>query len=272
MLEGHAVVAVEVQVVHRLQQHVAELRVADARLETPFHRVTAEHPVDREVLADVAEEVDGREAGRPVVVVDHGGGVRAVELQERLDLAAYPRDPVLDRVEGVQGALAGVLGVADHPGRAADQGVRRVAGPLEPAGGEDLDQVAHVQARGRRVEADIEPDAPAAQRVAQGVTIRGEREQAAPLQVVEEVRVDSHALQPAVWVNRVPTRISSLAGGPEGSPWRSLAGTRSTVRSGAAAWARSGSGPTRCSAGRWRSSGWVWLPASEHARPRAGRA
>ena len=54
---------------------------------------------------------------------------------------------------GVEDPLARVLGVADHPGGAADEGVRRVAGLLQPPGGEDLHEVAHVQARCRRVEA-----------------------------------------------------------------------------------------------------------------------
>ena len=156
------------------------------------HHVAGEHPVDREVLADVAEEVDRRERRGPVVVVDHRRRVVALEAEERLDLRTDPLGPVLHRVERVERPLPGLLGVADHAGGAADQRVRRVAGVLEPAGGHQLDQVAHVEARRGRVEADIEPDAALGQRGAQRVAIRGVGEQAAPLQVVEEGRVDGH--------------------------------------------------------------------------------
>ena len=57
----------------------------------------------------------------------------------------------------------------------------------------------------------------------------------------------------------------------EGSRWRSLAGTRSTARSGVAAWVRSGSAPTRCSGGAWRSSGSA-SPRAPAPGPRARRA
>ena len=63
-LQRHAVVAVEVEEVHRLQQHVAELGVADPGLEPAAHDVAGQHPVHREVLADVAQEVD-RRTGSP---------------------------------------------------------------------------------------------------------------------------------------------------------------------------------------------------------------
>ena len=129
---------------------------------------------------------------RPVVVVDHRRGVVALEAKERLDLRADPLGPVLHGVERVERPLPRLLGVADHPGGAADQRERRVAGVLEPAGGDQLDQVAHVQAGRGRVEADVEPDTALGQRGAQGVAIRGVGEQAAPLQVVEEGRVDGH--------------------------------------------------------------------------------
>ena len=199
-LQRDAVVAVEVEEVHRLEQHVAELGVADPRLEAALHDVARQHPVDREVLADVAQEVDRRQARGPVVVVDHRRGVVALEGQERLDLAAYPLHPVLDGVERVEGALPRVPRVADHAGRAADQGVRRVAGVLEPLRGQHLDQVAHVQARRGRVEADVEPHAPAGQGLAQGVEVRRVGDQAAPLEVVEEGRVDGHGEPFEEWV------------------------------------------------------------------------
>ena len=192
-LQRDPVVAVEVEEVHGLQQHVAELGVADPGLEPGPDDVAGEHPVDREVLADVAQEVDDRHRRGPVVVVDHRRGVRSLERQERLDLAAHLLDPLLDGVERVERALARLLGVADHAGRPTHQEVRRVAGLLQSARGQDLDQVAHVQAGRGRVEADVEPHAPLPERLAQGVEVRRVGDQAAPLEVVEEGGVDGHA-------------------------------------------------------------------------------
>ncbi len=183
-LEPDAVVAVEVQVVHRLQQHVAELGVADAGLEPAAHHVAGEHPVDREVLADVAEEVDRGQARGPVVVVHHRGPVVALELEERLDLAMHLLDPALDGVERVERALPRLPGVTDHAGGTADQDVRRVPGQLQPLGREELDEVAHVQARSGRVEADVEPDGVLAQGLAERIAVRRVCDETAPVEVV----------------------------------------------------------------------------------------
>ena len=191
-LEADAVVAVEVQVVHRLQQHVAELRVADAGLEPAAHHVTGEHPVDREVLADVAEEVDRGQARGPVVVVHHRGPVVALELEERLDLAMHLLDPTLDGVERVERALSRLTGVTDHAGGTADQDVRRVPGELQPLGREQLDEVAHVQARSGRVEADVEPDGVLAQGLAERIAVRRVCDETAPVQVSEQLGIDAH--------------------------------------------------------------------------------
>ena len=64
---------------------------------------------------------------------------------------------------------------------------------LQPPRGQDLDEVAHVQAGRGRVEADVEPHAPLGQGLAQGVEVRRVGDQAAPLEVVEESGVDGHA-------------------------------------------------------------------------------
>ena len=67
-----------------------------------------------------------------------------------------------------------------------------MAGVLQPLGGEDLDQVAHVQARRGRVEPHVEPDAALGQRRAQGVEVRRVRDESAPLEVVQQVGVGVH--------------------------------------------------------------------------------
>ncbi len=65
------------------------------------------------------------------------------------------------RLLGVHDPLAGFLGIADQSGGAADQQQGLVPGELQPARGEDLQQVADVQAGSRRVEADVEGEGPA---------------------------------------------------------------------------------------------------------------
>ncbi len=83
-----------------------------------------------------------------------------VEVDEPRHLAADPLDPAGHRLLGVQRPLAGVLGIADHAGRPADQDQRPVTGPLQVPGHDQLHQVAEVQAGRRRVEADVERDRP----------------------------------------------------------------------------------------------------------------
>src|SRR5881397_3207640 len=56
-LDGAALAPEQVQEIVRLEQHVAELGVRDARVEPRLHRLLLEHHVHAEVLADVAQEV-----------------------------------------------------------------------------------------------------------------------------------------------------------------------------------------------------------------------
>src|SRR5699024_2893437 len=97
--------AVELEVVVALHDLVRELGEGDPGLavETGGDGFLGKHPVDREVLSDVAEEVDRRELRGPVEVVDDLGGMGAVEVEELLDLAPDLRQPFLDdfaRIEG----------------------------------------------------------------------------------------------------------------------------------------------------------------------------
>ena len=63
---------VEVGEVGRLEEHVAELGERQAPLEPDLDGVLGQHVRDREVLADVAQEVDAAVIGaEPVEVVDH---------------------------------------------------------------------------------------------------------------------------------------------------------------------------------------------------------
>ena len=64
--------------------------------------------------------------------------------------------------------LAAPAGVADHPGGAAGERERPVAGELEAAQRELAHEVAGVQRVGGRVEADVDPDRPVAEAAGEG--------------------------------------------------------------------------------------------------------
>ena len=142
-LQPAAVPPVQLHVVVGLQQHVAELGVGDAlALEPAPDGVSVQHDVDRKVLADVAQEFDRAQLGRPgQVVLDNRAGGRIVEVDEPLQLPADAFGPVGDGVGGVESALAGVARVADHAGRSPGQHDRPVPGPLEPPHPQQRDQV-----------------------------------------------------------------------------------------------------------------------------------
>ena len=69
-LQRAAVPPVQFDVVVGLQQHVAELGVGDAvAVQPPPDGVAIQHHVDREVLAEIAQELDRRHRARPLEVV-----------------------------------------------------------------------------------------------------------------------------------------------------------------------------------------------------------
>jgi hypothetical protein len=114
-----------------------------------------EHPIDRKVLAHIAEEVDGGELRGPIEVVDDLRGMGAVEVEELLDLGADLRHPLLDDLARVERPLPRHPRIADEAGGPTDEGERIVPGLLQTRGGQQLHEVAHVQARRRRIETDI---------------------------------------------------------------------------------------------------------------------
>ena len=150
---------VQAQEVVGLEEHVAELGVADALIrsfEAGLDRLLAHHLVDGEVLADVAQELEGREIGQPVGVVEQEG---PVEIEELAQLGADVLEVRLDGLEGEELALVLLAArVADHAGAAAGEGDGAVPAVLEPAQGAELEEVAHVEAVGARVEAGVEGD------------------------------------------------------------------------------------------------------------------
>ena len=122
-LDRASLVAEQVQEVVRLQDHVAELGVADpllAALEARRDRVARDHLVHTEVLADVAQHVEVRHAAQPIDIVDDLGRARPREVEEAVEDPLLAADIVLDHLAGLQlplGALA--ARVADQARAAA---------------------------------------------------------------------------------------------------------------------------------------------------------
>ena len=172
-----------------LQDLVAELGVADARLgvQPRGDGVLLEHRADAVVLADLAQEVDRRQRCGPVEVVDHAGGVVALEAQEPLDLRAEVADPLADGLLGVERALGGRPRIADEAGRSADESERLVSGELEAPHEQQLHEVAQVQARRGRVEAAVVRDRVPGEQRAQRLLIGGHVHESAPDDLVPDV-------------------------------------------------------------------------------------
>ena len=122
---------VQVPEVVGLQQHVAELGVRDAVLavDAAAHGVLGDHLVDREVLADVAEELEHVIGVGPVGVVDQRGLERPrLEVEQLLSWALM--HSTLWRSVSSSSRLRSSLrppGIADH--------ARGATGERERAGG-----------------------------------------------------------------------------------------------------------------------------------------
>src|SRR5450432_2408074 len=112
----------------------------------------------------------------------------ATEVEKRLDLLLDARRPCRDDIGVVELPLGTLLGVADQPGGAADERERAVTGVLQASKGQDLDQVAEVQARRRGVETAVPRNRAGIERLAKRAEVGADGDQAAPLEVVKKVR------------------------------------------------------------------------------------
>ena len=159
-LDAHG--PVQVLEVRRLEEHVAELGERQAALEPDLDGVLGEHVRDREVLADVAQEVEQAERPEPVEVVDHQRAARRRRRSRGIARAAprsTPRSP--ERLARQQVPLAGpARRITDHPGPATDQRDRPAAVPLQADQPEDRHEMADVQPRRRGIEAVVGRDRP----------------------------------------------------------------------------------------------------------------
>ena len=155
-------VDVEAQEVVGLQQHVAELGVGDAllgSLEAGLDRLLGHHLVDGEVLADVAQVLEHRQRAEPVGVVEQQGpALGQVEEPPQLGPDALE---VGGESRGSSSLRSSYLppGSPIMPVPPPASAMGRWPALLEPAQVAELEQVAHVEAVGRRVEAGVEGEA-----------------------------------------------------------------------------------------------------------------
>lgn len=145
----------------RLQQHVRELGVRDAvlALHTGSHRFLGHHLIDREVLADVTQEVEGTHRRSPVRIVDESRSMGSVEVEDFLQLLLHLSDVVSQRLAIEQVAfLTSPAWIAHHSGGSTGEYHRAMSGQLEPAQHHLTEKVARVERIGRRIETDVHPD------------------------------------------------------------------------------------------------------------------
>jgi len=187
-LDGAPLLAEQVQEVVGLQQHVAEFGVGDSRVESGLHGLLLHHDVDREVLADVAQEVHQALLYQPVGVVEHERArVLRVEVQQPSHLVALAVHVVPDLVLGEERPL-GLLtaGVTDHARATAHQYDRLVAVELKVPQQNERHQISDLQARCGGVEAGVHRPWPLGHMTLE--VRRGVRHQPAGLELGEEAR------------------------------------------------------------------------------------
>jgi len=142
-----------------LEDHVVEFEEGERLLavQPQLHRIEGQHPVDREMRPDLAQEGDIVERVEPVGIVGHDRVGRAVaEVEKPLEHAADRGDVGGDVLVGEQlAALVAAGRIADLGGAAAHQHDRPVPRLLEPTQHHDLHQGADMERRRGRVEADI---------------------------------------------------------------------------------------------------------------------
>ncbi len=158
-LQDAAVTLVQLHEIVGLQDHVVEFeeRQRLLALQPQLDRVEGQHPVDREMTPDVAQERNVAQLVQPIRIVGRDGA--GVEIEEPREHGANLGDVGVDllvREQRAGGVLAG--GIADLAGAAAHQHDRAVAGLLQPAQHHDRQEVADMQARCGGVEADIGGD------------------------------------------------------------------------------------------------------------------
>ena len=138
-----------------LHDHVVELQEGQPLLHALLVALSPQHIVDREAGAHVPQEVDVVELEQPVGVVHHDG-LALAKVNEPLHLLLKAVAVVLDGLGRHHGAhIRAPGGVADVAGAAAHQDHRPVPCHLQALHQAQGHEVAHMEAVGGGVKADI---------------------------------------------------------------------------------------------------------------------
>src|SRR5689334_1883667 len=152
-LQQDAITSMQLQVIVRLEQHVAELGEGNATVETRLHRFLLQHVIHGEVLPDLAHELDRGQAVQPVAVVDENRAAPVaagvVEVEEPSELRANAANVRLHLLERQQLSFRRATArIADEPRSATDERDRPVPTSLQVHERHDRHEVPDVQARG----------------------------------------------------------------------------------------------------------------------------
>ena len=156
---SHSIAPGQLSEIVGLQDRVVEFEKAQGlvALEPQPDAVLGQHPVDREMTPDIAQQRDVAQLVEPIGIVDHDGVVRPVaELQELREDRADARHIAGDF--GIVEQLSRLVlarRVADPRRAAAHQHDRLVPAALEEAQQHDRHQAADMQTVRRAVIADI---------------------------------------------------------------------------------------------------------------------
>ena len=186
-LEGAPLLAIQVQVVVRLEQHVAELGVGDSGIESRLHGLLLHHHIDAEVLADITEKGYQLLLHEPVgVVQDEDARLLRVEVEQPRQLVALTAHVLPDLLLGKEGPLALLTArIANQARSPAHQHDRPVADQLKVAQQHQRHQVPDLKAGCCGIEAAVHR---AATRGKMGREVPGGVvHEAAPLELGDEV-------------------------------------------------------------------------------------
>ena len=144
------------QEVVALHDHVVEFKEAESLLHALLVALGAEHIVDREARAHIAEQFNVIELQQPVGVVDKLC-LALAKVDEFAHLLLEAFDVMLNGFGRHHLPEIGSAGrIADHRGAAADKGNRLVARHLKTLHQAERHEVSHVERIRRRVKPDVE--------------------------------------------------------------------------------------------------------------------
>ena len=157
-LQLDVVMGKEVFKVDGLENLVGKFRKGNACFQTAGNDFLAEHDVDAEQFAIIAEEIEEADLAEPVIVIDEGDVFRIAEKMHELGLQFFGIG--LDFIESLELAFRlAAARVTDCTGTAANDDIRMMAGIGKALEHHERNQVADMHAVTRRVDTTIEGNA-----------------------------------------------------------------------------------------------------------------